>query len=97
MTKFTHFHLLTPSPFIPSGKIANLLFLISPPTIRGQRVESNIICAERLHYLYNVILSSDSLKLVNCNYRLYQPKQDFELYYRCKIYFLLFIGKSSLC
>ena len=30
MTKSTHFHLLTPSPFIYSGKIANPLFLISP-------------------------------------------------------------------
>ena len=41
MTKSTHFHLLTPSPFISSGKIANPLFLISPPTIRGRRVQDN--------------------------------------------------------
>ena len=40
MTKSTHFHLLTPSPFISSGKIANPLFLISPPTIRGRRVQA---------------------------------------------------------
>ena len=40
MTKSTHFHLLTPSPFISSGKIANPLFLISPPTIRGRRVKN---------------------------------------------------------
>ena len=40
MTKSTHFHLLTPSPFISSGKFANPLFLISPPTIRGRRVHS---------------------------------------------------------
>ena len=39
MTKSTHFHLLTPFPFISSGKIANPLFLISPPTIRGRRVQ----------------------------------------------------------
>ena len=39
MTKSTHFHLLTPSPFISSGKIANPLFLISPSTIRGRRVQ----------------------------------------------------------
>ena len=44
MTKSTHFHLLTPSPFISSGKFANPLFLISPPTIRGRRVREDTKC-----------------------------------------------------
>ena len=64
MTKFTHFHLLTPSPFISSGKIANPLFLISPPTIRGRRVSNLIYYKTKYKNSSNLILSL-TLKVVS--------------------------------
>ena len=64
MTKSTHFHLLTPSLFISSGKFANPLFLISPPTIRGRRVslcshlQSLSKALEHLQYLLDYLINT---------------------------------------
>ena len=83
MTKSTHFHLLTPSPFISSGKIANPLFLISPPTFRGRRV--NVIN----HVSYDIIPFfvdnfTGATVLVNSEYCLHNRPNSSE-YFQCWI------------
>ena len=86
MTKSTHFHLLTPSPFISSGQIANPLFLISPPTIRGgEYQDKHCVVISNIFVILGpyVFTLKNSTRLVTPLACVFSPPLEHGFYSRC--------------